>query len=150
MQLDHQVHLAPDGVADLAERSGAFVELLRGDADAAVLVGGEIKRPDLLPGNAFRQKITRQPWNHYDEQSEAYLHYVLARAGKGKKARILKLVEAIPATATGEQAEDRYMLQAALYLAGDRRFEKQLKTVDTSVIAPQRINSWSFYSDRRR
>ncbi|MCX5746890.1 MAG: MG2 domain-containing protein, partial [Proteobacteria bacterium] len=28
------------------------------------------------------QKIQRQPWNHYDEQSEAYLHYVLALGGK--------------------------------------------------------------------
>ncbi len=95
-------------------------------------------------------KIQRQPWNHYDEQSEAYLHYVLALGGKGKKARILKLVTEIPATAKGEQAEDRYTLMAALYLAGDRRFEKDLKAVDSSPIVKDRINSWSFYSDRRR
>lgn len=96
-------------------------------------------------------KIQRQPWNHYDEQSEAYLHFVLAKAGKGNKARILKLVGDIPATATGEQAEDRYMLMAALYMAGDRRFEKELKAVDVSPInAKDRVNSWSFYSDRRR
>lgn len=96
------------------------------------------------------QKIQRQPWNHYDEQSEAYLHYVLAVAGKGQKARILKLIEDTPASAKGEQAEDRYLLMAALYLAGDRRFEKDLKAVDTSPIAKDRLNSWSFYSDRRR
>ena len=42
------------------------------------------------------------------------------------------------------------MLKAALYLAGDRRYEKDLKAVDTSPIAEDRINSWSFYSDRRR
>ncbi len=32
------------------------------------------------------EKIAHERWNHYDEQSEAYLHYVLARAGRGKKA----------------------------------------------------------------
>jgi hypothetical protein len=95
-------------------------------------------------------KIQRQPWNHYDEQSEAYLHYVLALGKKGKKARIQKLVEDIPATAKGEQAEDRYTLMAALYLAGDHRYEKELKAVDTSPIVKERVNSWSFYSDRRR
>ena len=96
------------------------------------------------------EKIERQPWNHYDEQSEAYLHYVLAMAGKGKKARIAKLIAEVPAKATGEQAEDLYMLKAALWLTGDRRYEKDLKAVDTSAIEDYRINSWSFYSDRRR
>ena len=42
------------------------------------------------------------------------------------------------------------MLKAALYLAGDRRYEKDLKAVDASPIADDRVNSWSFYSDRRR
>jgi uncharacterized protein YfaS (alpha-2-macroglobulin family) len=96
------------------------------------------------------EAVHHDRWNHYDEQSEAYLHYVLARAGKGKKARILALITHLPAAATGEQAEDLYMLKAALYLAGDRRYEKDLKAVDTSPIADDRINSWSFYSDRRR
>jgi uncharacterized protein YfaS (alpha-2-macroglobulin family) len=96
------------------------------------------------------QKIVHEPWNHYDEQSEAYLHYVLARARKGRKARILHLIEHTPAVPTGEQAEDLYMLKAALYIAGDHRYEKDLKAVDTSPIVDVRINSWSFYSDRRR
>ncbi len=96
------------------------------------------------------ERIAHEPWNHYDEQAEAYLHYVLALAGKGKKARMLQIVGEIKATATGELAEDRYMLQAGLYLAGDRRFAKELKAPDTSPIAAERINSWSFYSDRRK
>ncbi|MDQ3301375.1 MAG: MG2 domain-containing protein, partial [Myxococcota bacterium] len=95
-------------------------------------------------------RIQRDKWNYYDEQSEAYLHYVLAVAGKGRKARISKLIAKIPATAKGEQLEDLYMLKAALYLAGDRRHEKELKAVDVSPISAERINSWSFYSDRRR
>jgi uncharacterized protein YfaS (alpha-2-macroglobulin family) len=97
-----------------------------------------------------RGEYVGHTWNHYDEQSEAYLHYVLALAGKGHKARIQKLISTMPAGAKGEQAEDLYMLKAALYLAGDRRYEKDLKAVDTSPIAEDRINSWSFYSDRRR
>jgi uncharacterized protein YfaS (alpha-2-macroglobulin family) len=94
--------------------------------------------------------IQRDKWNHYDEQSEAYLHYVLAMAKRGHKARIAKLISKIPANATGEQAEDFYMLKAALYKAGDRTFEKDLKAVDASPIKGERINSWSFYSDLRR
>lgn len=95
-------------------------------------------------------RLRTAAWHHYDEQSEAYLHYVLALAGKGKKARILELIKQIPAKATGERAEDLYMLKAALYLAGDRRYAADLKAVDASPVLPDRINSWSFYSDRRR
>ncbi len=88
---------------------------------------------------------------HYDLQAEAYLHYVLALGGTGKKARILKLIELVPAKTTdGEEQEAIYMLKAALYLAGDRRYAADLKNVDASPVAKERINSWSFYSDRRR
>ena len=95
------------------------------------------------------EKVAHEKWNHYDEQSEAYLHYVLARAGRGKKGRIQALINAIPKSPKGEQAEDLYLLKAALYLAGDRRYAAELKAVDATPIAPERINSWSFYSDRR-
>ncbi|MEO8554722.1 MAG: hypothetical protein ABI678_32315, partial [Kofleriaceae bacterium] len=96
------------------------------------------------------EKVAHEPWNHYDEQSEAYLHYVLARASRGKKGRIQALISAFPKDPKGEQAEDLYLLKAALYLAGDRRYADDLKKVDGSPIAAERINSWSFYSDRRR
>jgi alpha-2-macroglobulin len=96
------------------------------------------------------EKIIHEAWNHYDEQAEAYLHYVLARAGRGKKARILKLIGDIPKSAIDEQAEDLYLLKAALYLSGDRRYAADLKAVDSSPINDRCINSWSFYSDRRR
>ena len=99
-----------------------------------------------------RGAFPRDRWHSklYDEQAESYMHYVLAVAGKAKKARILQLLGTIPARATGAQAEDRYLLQAALYRAGDRRYEKELKAPDTSPIAKTRANDWSFYSDRRR
>lgn len=98
----------------------------------------------------LESKPNTASWRRYDEQAEAYLHYVLALAGKGKKARIQKLISEFPANAKGEQAEDLYMLKAALYLAGDRRYAADLKVVDASPIAKERSNSWSFYSDRRR
>jgi len=82
--------------------------------------------------------------------TEAYMQYVLAIGGKGRKARIQKLIDGLPAKASEEKAEQKYMLQAALWLAGDRRYEKDLKAPDLSAIKDTRHNSWSFYSDRRR
>ena len=94
--------------------------------------------------------IARDRWNPYDQQAEAYLQYVLALAGKGHKARMLALIKKIPANATGADAEDRYLLEAGLYIAGDRRFANDLHHPDASPIALKRANNWSFYSDLRR
>ncbi len=95
-------------------------------------------------------KYAKHSYVYYDGQVQAYFHYVLALAGKGKKARIERLIAEMPAVLKGEQLEDLYMLKAALYLAGNRKYETDLKTVDASVILPERSNWWSFYSDRRR
>ncbi len=91
----------------------------------------------------------RQPyWHSHD--AEAYLHYVLALAGKGHKARVQQLVERTPAKGDGQARERRYMLQAALWLAGDRRWEAELRNPDVGPVSDERKNDWSFYSDRRR
>jgi uncharacterized protein YfaS (alpha-2-macroglobulin family) len=85
--------------------------------------------------------------------AEAYMHYVLAQAGKGKKARIQKLIDhPQPGTSrvAGTLAEQQFMLKAALYLAGDRRYEKELKAPDASPVEAVRQNDWSFYSELRR
>ncbi len=84
--------------------------------------------------------------------SEPYTHFVLAKAGRGKKARVQTLLDRMDAKSTkdGEDLEARYLLQAALYLAGDRRFEKQLRAPDASKLTRIRKNNWSFYSDLRR
>jgi uncharacterized protein YfaS (alpha-2-macroglobulin family) len=105
--------------------------------------------------DARTNELEAEPWKtdrryYYQAQGEVYLHYVLAIAGKGKKARILKLIERLPVNAKQEQSEDRYLLIAALYAAGDRRYAAELKAPDTSPIINDRNNSWSFYSDRRR
>lgn len=88
-------------------------------------------------------------WYH-GPSTEAYLHYTLALAGRGQKARLQRLVEQLPAGRDGEALERQYMLQAALYLAGDRRYEKELRQPDITPLADERRNNWSFYSDRRR
>ncbi|MEZ4461197.1 MAG: MG2 domain-containing protein [bacterium] len=90
----------------------------------------------------------RSPEWHKD--TEPYMHFVLARAGKPKKALALRYAESLPPNPEGEVAEHAYMTWAALYLAGDRRFEKQLKNVDVSALETKRGNRWTFYSDARR
>ena len=86
----------------------------------------------------------------YDEQAEIYMHYVLAVAGKGRKARMSRLLTSMSGMSSGQRAESAYMLKAALWLAGDRRHEDELKRPDVSQITDDRSNGWSFYSDRRR
>ncbi|MCY1045141.1 MG2 domain-containing protein [Corallococcus sp. bb12-1] len=106
-------------------------------------------------GNELTQnegKLSRD--DHYGH-AEPYMHYVLAAAGKGRKARVQALVTALETGAkkkplTGEELEDQYMLKAALWLSGDRRYEKDLRGPDLSPVTDERKNNWSFYSDRRR
>jgi hypothetical protein len=101
-------------------------------------------------------QVTRNEGGGVDpshEEAEAYLHYVLALGGRGHKARAQKLLESLPARrelSEGMRAEQEYMLKAALYLAGDRRYEKDLRAPDLSPVKDERSNGWSFYSDRRR
>ncbi|WP_044180559.1 alpha-2-macroglobulin family protein [Hyalangium minutum] len=110
--------------------------------DAISWLGTELNRKE---GNAGRD-------DHYGQSAEAYMHYVLSMAGKGRKARIQKLVDELAQkkTLNGEAREEEHLLKAALYMAGDRRYEKDLKNPDLSPVTDERRNTWSFYSDRRR
>ncbi len=97
--------------------------------------------------------------NHYErggkdydwhaKTSEPYMHYVLALAGKGRKGRVLRLIEQLPAQPQHEEREQLYMLKAALYLAGDHRYERDLRHPDVSPLDGYRENYWTFYSDLR-
>jgi alpha-2-macroglobulin len=83
--------------------------------------------------------------------AESYIHYVLARAGRGRQARIEQLLGAFPTSGVrGESAEQVYMLKAALWLTGDRRWEDDLRNPDVTSLTDERNNSWRWYSDRRR
>ena len=88
-------------------------------------------------------------WYWYRDNEE-YAHLVLALAGRPRKARALELLGKLPNERSGAVAERRYMLEAALYLAGDRSFEKELKSPDLSPMTDERHYSWDYYSDRRR
>ncbi len=89
-----------------------------------------------------------------------YMHYVLAKAGRANRAKIQSLINrksfkdsvapGASRISAKQKKENTYLLQAALYLAGDRRYEKQLKNVDISKIDDERETRWSYYSDRRR
>ncbi|WNG45620.1 hypothetical protein F0U60_17070 [Archangium minus] len=105
----------------------------------------------------MNQQVTRREGRSgsgdYNDGSEAYMHYVLAMAGKGHKARVQKLIDQLGNQkfySNGQRAEQEFMLKAALYQAGDRRYEKDLRNPDVSTVVEERWNSWSFYSDRRR
>lgn len=80
-----------------------------------------------------------------------YVQYVLARAGKPHAAQVARLLAGTPTKGlSGRDAEGRYLLEAALYQAGDRRYEQRLRAVDTSAVSSERLNDWSYYSDLRR
>ncbi len=98
--------------------------------------------------NTFEAGRQRNSW--YSSNSEPYMHLVLARAGRARQARAEKLIQEMPKSPRREQREHLYMLQAALYEAGDQRYENQLRRPDLSTLSDHRDNGWSFYSDRRR
>lgn len=87
----------------------------------------------------------------YFRYSEPYFHYVLARAGKARKARAEKLLHEMEKEPKSAQRDEQlYLLRAALWLGGDRRYEAQLRQLDTTPIVHDRANDWTFYSDARR
>ena len=94
------------------------------------------------------EKPPRYTW-HGDH--EAYSQFVLALGGKARKGRVAELLAAMPKEPRGAEAERQYLLQAALWLAGDRRHENALKHPDVSAVLEDRDrNGWTYYSDRRR
>jgi alpha-2-macroglobulin len=99
--------------------------------------------------SAVKQLAKDDPSPDYDREAVPYLHYVLALAGRGDKARIASLLSPLVGNMKGVQLEAVFMLKAALYLAGDRRYEKELRALDASAISEERSNSWSFYSELR-
>ncbi|MFT7519580.1 MAG: hypothetical protein ACI9MC_001722 [Kiritimatiellia bacterium] len=81
---------------------------------------------------------------------QAYMHYVLAKADKGNTAQMQGLLTDLSTPTSGAEKEAVYLLKAGLYLAGDRRYEADLRNPDVSAVTTERQNNWSYYSDRRR
>jgi alpha-2-macroglobulin len=91
----------------------------------------------------FKYNMDPQKW-------EPYAHFALALGGRARKARAEHLIQAFPANPSGEQAEQLYLLKAAVHLAGDHRYERDLKKPDASPLTASRSWDYSFYSDLRR
>lgn len=79
----------------------------------------------------------------------AYGHYLLARAGRPQVAAARRVLDDAAATRATLHAEDRYLAQAAVWLGGDRRFEKELRNPPVPAIDLRRENTWSYWSDLR-
>ncbi len=88
-----------------------------------------------------------------DDFTTAYAHYVLARGGQARTAQAETLLKNMASGTSRysyrDLAEPRYLLQAAMYLGGDRRYEAELRKPDTSDLTNKRRNDWTFWSDLR-
>ena len=80
---------------------------------------------------------------------DAYAHYVLALADRGRLARARTLLAEMPPQVRGAQSERAYLLKAALWLAGDRRHEHELKSPDLGPVRRDERSGRRFYSDLR-
>ncbi|HUP24477.1 MAG TPA: MG2 domain-containing protein [Thermoanaerobaculia bacterium] len=132
----YALHLLLDG-----QRAGFAVPAERLE-EAVDWMERELARGDLAE---------REDW--YSKNSEPYMHYVLAVAGRPQKARAEQLLRRMTrpgSTDDGETREQVFLLQAALQVAGDHRYEAQLERPDVSNVRSERSTGWTFYSDRRR
>jgi hypothetical protein len=88
-----------------------------------------------------------------DESRVGLNHRRLPRidgAGRAPTGRIEQLISEFPTAGDGAHAEQAFLLKAALYVSGNREYERDLRTADLSPVTDTRENSWRFYSDRRR
>lgn len=79
----------------------------------------------------------------------AYGHYLLARAGRPQLAGARRVLDDAAATGATLHAEDRYLAQAAVWLGGDRRYEKELRHPPVPPIDLRRENTATYWSDLR-
>ena len=98
---------------------------------------------DWLAGDVQRQSVD-------SGGADAYPLYVLALAQRANKGRTQAVLDQLDPNRKGPVAEAEYLLRAALWLAGDRRFEGPLKNPDLTAPTDERRNDWIFWSDRRR
>ena len=84
-------------------------------------------------------------YSYYMPSSKPYAHYLLAREGKGKPVAIRNELN----KKNYYNYESEYMLKTALYLAGDRTYEKELRTLKSLDKLDTRYDYWSFRSHMR-
>ena len=84
-------------------------------------------------------------YSYYMPSSKPYAHYLLARVGKGKPVGIRNELK----KSNYYNYESEYMLKAALYMAGDRTYEKELQSLTGLGKLDNRYDYWSFRSEMR-
>lgn len=89
-----------------------------------------------------------QNWDGWRYES-AYQLYVLARAGRLDKANARSVLDGLKADNNEAATEARYLLRAALWLAGDRRDEANLRAPDAHPLTSTRHNDLTYWSDLR-
>ena len=85
-----------------------------------------------------------------DQLTHAYAHYVLAVAGEPQRGQVAAAIDRLPSNPTGQNAEQAYLLYAALYLSGDRSYERELRNPVVDRETGGRESGWGFYSHQRR
>lgn len=129
-----------------AQKAGFAVPSSRID-DALRYLEGEVEKIErgVSPDRDFKYNMSADQW-------EPYVHYVLALGGRARKARAQKLVKQLARKGTlkGQDKERDYLLKAAVHLAGDHRYEADLKKPDSSQVTDERSYSYAYYSDIRR
>lgn len=89
-----------------------------------------------------------QNWDGWRYES-AYQLYVLARAGRLDKANARKVLDGLKSDSNEAANEARYLLRAALWLAGDHRDEAALRAPDANPLTTSRHNDLTYWSDLR-
>ncbi len=82
--------------------------------------------------------------------ANGYTAYVLAQTGRANRGQILRQIGRYEEDPSGWKAEQLYLLKAALYMAGDRRYEDELRNPDLTADTGELFAWRSFYSDFRR
>jgi alpha-2-macroglobulin len=132
------------GGSDPAAWGSAYATHTLLDAKKA---GYPVNEEALADALSYLERVTES--NSLAGTSEsAYAHYVLALGGKGRPAQAAAMLDKV-GTAWYWGNETRMVLKAAMYLGGDRRYQAELRTADTSPILMRRYNGWNFYSDLR-
>jgi hypothetical protein len=94
-------------------------------------------------------QVPDRPDNHSEMiVAEPYMHYVLARAGRGRTKRMNDLIKA-PSSEWGALSEENlFLLKAGLYLAGDRAYANDLRELKPLAQIDRR-NDWTYWSSLR-
>ncbi|MFO8056607.1 MAG: MG2 domain-containing protein [bacterium] len=87
--------------------------------------------------------------HHRYVNTEPYMHFILAKAGKGRIKRVRNLIDNPPEKEWDRlKTENMFLLKAALYMMGDHTYEHDLRH-PSAKMKEGRKNDWTFWSSLR-